>query len=346
MAKEEIEDVFNLDKSEASSYLEKKKQNDDGLLRPKLEEGKDGERELTIRFLPNLMKNGKIGPTAVEKHIHYADFKQNPELVGYFDCLKNTNIGKECPLCKAFWALKNSKNPADEAKAKLISRSTKYYSYVYVVEDTQKQENEGKIFIFPFGFKIYQKIKAMAENKRKPVKVEDLVFGANLVLKISEVGGFYNYDASYFEGPEPISIGGSQLKVDADGTVDPKHKAKVIEFLKSREHDLEEHSPKDWTDEQRIKADKIIGLLSGNYTPSASDVTIDGKKDNKKPLTSAQIFDTDDSDDEDESASTKKETAKKPVKETKAESKEESSDNLAKAKKKASAFFEEDEEQA
>jgi hypothetical protein len=91
------DDVFNLGASEeASSFLKEKKSNDDGLLRPKLEEGKDGKRELLIRFLPNMTRNGKISTTAIEKHIHYADFKSNPELQGYFDCLKNTTIGKDC----------------------------------------------------------------------------------------------------------------------------------------------------------------------------------------------------------------------------------------------------------
>lgn len=340
MANEEISDVFNLEGSEASSYLDNKKnQNDDGLLRPKLEEGKDGERELVIRFLPNLMKNGKIGPTAIEKHIHYADFKQNPELVGYFDCLKNANIGKECNLCKAYWALKNSKNPNDNEKAKLINRSTKYYSYVYVVEDTQKPENEGKIFIFPFGFKIYQKIKAQAENKRKPVKIEDLVNGANFVLKITEVGGFYNYDGSYFEAPEPITINGSKLKVNDDGTVDSKHKAKMIEFLKTREHDLEEFVAKDWTDEQRAKADKIVGLLSGTYVPTAQDVTNgSSNKSTSKNVTSAQIFGADDDDDNEEETPA-------PKKEKKATVEAVSKDaDVKKAKGKASAFFEDDDD--
>jgi len=168
------DDVFDLSNNEAANaYLAGKKKNEDGLLRPKLEDGKDGKRELVLRILPNLMLNGKIGPTAIEKHIHYADFKNNPELQGYFDCLKNANIGKECPLCKTYWLLKNSKNPSEQYKAKLINRSIKYYSYAYVVEDKQVPENEGKIFIFPFGYKIFQKIKAKAESTRKPVKIED-----------------------------------------------------------------------------------------------------------------------------------------------------------------------------
>ncbi len=310
---EEMEDdVFNLKETEASSYLTQKKQTDDGLLRPKVEEGKDGVRELVIRFLPNLMKNGKIGATAVEKHIHYADFPENPELKGYFDCLKNESIGKDCPLCNTFWALKNTKNPKDEEKAKKISRNTKYYAYVLVVEDEQKPENEGKIFIFPYGFKIFKKIKDAATRKRNPCDVEDLITGANMVLKIEEIAGFANYDGSYFEEATPIAIGGKKLKVDDEGKISATDKSRVIEFLKSRSHELDEFKAKDWSPEQREKAEKVISVLTGqSFESSASDVTY--KKVDKKPISSANIFQADEDEDEDEAPVKKPTKAAKPI---------------------------------
>jgi len=348
MAKnEEMDDVFNLDGTAASSYLENKaKKANDGILRPKLEEGKDGVRELVIRFLPNLQRNGKLGPSAVEKHVHYADFKQNQELQGYFDCLKNTNIGKECPLCTAYWALINTKDPKDEAKAKLINRGSKHYAYVYIVEDTQVPENEGKIMIYPYGYKILQKIKSMKENKRNPCKVEDLVTGANFVLKIEEVGGYYNYDGSMFETPGPIEIGGKKLKIAADGSIDPAHKAKVIEFLKSREHDLDEYVAKDWTEEQHIKVNKIINFLSGTSS-AVSDVTY--QKANPKTITSAQIFGNDEDDDKQD------ETPVKSAKNTKVSFDDDEdvpaskvklspAKDVANAKSKAAKFFDDDED--
>ena len=352
------DELFNLGESEASSYLTSKKTNDDGLLRPKLEEGKDGKRELVIRLLPNMMKSGKVGPTAMEKHIHYADFKNNPDLQGYFDCLKNANIGKDCPLCKTFWALKNSKNPAEQDKAKLINRSTKYYAYAYVVEDKQKPDNEGKIFIFPFGFKIFQKIKAMAESTRKPCIVEDLIHGANLVLKIEEVGGFYNYDGSMFEAPEPITFGGKQLKVDADGKISAAEKTRVVEFLKSREHDLDEFVPLDWTPEQYDKANKIIALLSGQAYDSSSASASPSSNSSKKPLTSSAVFADDDDDDEDETPAPKAKKSAKPAvaededdedeapapKAKKPAAEEKPASDANSAKKKAKAFFGDDED--
>lgn len=338
------EELFNLSESEqASAFLNEKKTNDDGLLRPKLEEGRDGKRELVIRILPNLRRDGKLGPTAITKHIHYAKFDQNPGLTGYFDCLKNDEIGKECPLCNTFWTLKNSKKESDEKKSKLINRSTKYYAYAYVVEDEQVPENEGKIFIFPFGYKIYQKIKAQAESKRKPIKVEDLIHGANLNLIIEEVGGFYNYDASHFEAPGPIEIDGQEIPVKEDGSISKSTKQKVVDFLMSRENELESFQAKDWTPEQYDKADKIIALLLGQEYSGQSSVERPTTK--TEALSSADVFD--DSDDEDdEEVEVEVEVEEKPKARTKAKAKvdEDEDDSVAKSKKKAAAFFDDDED--
>ncbi len=340
-----MEDVFNLDNSQASSFLDKKSNTDDGLLRPKLEEGKDGKRELLIRFLPNLTKSGKIGPTAIEKHIHYADFKNNPELQGYYDCLKNSNIGKECPLCKTYWNLKNSKNPETQDKAKKISRSTKYYSYALVVEDKQKPENEGKIFIFPFGYKIFQKIESKAKSSRKPVKVEDLVHGANLNLVIQEVGGFYNYDASEFDAPEPIEFNGKMLEVNEDGSISKAEKQRVYDFLMSREHELDEFLPQEWTAEQYDKVDKIIAVLSGQSYEGMSS-SAPSTTNTAKPLTSSAVFDDDDEDEDEEPEMVVKEVKapKAPKKAPKKAEIEAEDEAVKKSSKKAAAFFDEDED--
>lgn len=336
-----MEDVFNLDETQAGSFLTGQTREGDGLLRPKLEEGKDGKRELTIRLLPNMTREGKIGPTAIEKHIHYAKFPNNPEVQGYFDCLKD--LGKECPLCTTFWALKNTKTAEGDNKAAMINRSTKYYSYVYVVEDSQVPDNQGKIFIFPFGYKIFQKIKAMAERSRKPIKVEDLIYGANLNLIIEEVGGFYNYDASSFESPSPIEIDGTEIKVNEDGSVSKETKSQIVDFLMSREHDLEDWISKEWTPEQYDKVDKITALLLGTSAGS----TISRPENTEAPLTSANVFDEDeDEDDEDDTVEEVQAPKKRATKKTEAKTEDEdvSQSDVKAAKSKAAAFFDDDEE--
>lgn len=327
---ENNDELFGGSNPEQSSWLDKKPKNDDGLLRPKLEQGENGVRELTIRFLPNLQRNGKIGPTAIEKTIIFANFKQNPELSGYFDSLKG--IGKECPLTKTFWLLKNSKNPEEQDRAKLINGSKKYYAYVLVVEDSQVPENEGKIFIFPFGFKIFEKIKAQAEKKKNPCKVEDLINGKNLTLRIKEVGGFYNYDTSEFEESEPITFGGKQLEVSGDGQISSEERQRVKDFLFSRTHELEEFNAKDWTAEQYDKAHKIIALLTNSTYDNTSNVP---SKEVKAPLTSTNVFGDDDDDETPE---------EKPAKASKAAKPEASSGDASAAKKKAKAFFNDEDE--
>jgi len=336
------DELFNLkDNEEVSSFMKEQKSSDDGLLRPKLEQGKDGKRELVIRLLPNLQQDGKLGPTAITKHIHYAKFPQNPELQGYFDCLKNDNIGKDCPLCKTFWALKNSKKESDEEKARQINRSTKYYAYAYVVEDEQVPENEGKIFIYPFGYKIYQKIKAQAESKRKPVKVEDLIYGANLNLIIEEVGGYYNYDASHFEAPGPIEINGEEIPVKEDGTITKATKKKVVEFLMSRETELESFEASDWTPEQYDNVDKIVAILLGQPYSGASSVERPTAK--KESLTSSSVFDDDDDDEDDDEEEVVVEKKSKKSTSKKVEDEDEDEDTpTASARKKAAAFFDDE----
>ena len=326
---EQNDELFGGGSQEQSSWLDKKPKNDDGLLRPKLEQGENGVRELTVRILPNLQRNGKVGPTAIEKSIIYAKFPNNPDLQGYFDSLKG--VGKECPLTKTYWLLKNSKNPADNDKAALINSSKKYYAYVLVTEDSQVPDNEGKIFIFPFGFKIFEKIKAQAEKKKNPCKVEDLTTGKDLTLRIKGVGGFYNYDTSEFEESAPITFGGKQLEVSSNGKISTEERNRVTEFLFSRTHELEEFAAKDWTPEQYDKANKIIALLTGTGYDATSNIA--DSKPAAKPLTSSNVFGDNDDDDEDEKPAAKMKAATK------------SEPDASTAKKKAKAFFNDEEEE-
>lgn len=337
-------ELFNISESdEAGSFLTDKKVGQDGLLRPKLEEGKNGKRELVIRFLPNFTREQKLGPTAIEKHIHYANFKNNPDLQGYYDCQKAPNIGGACALCDAFWLLFNDKNPAKKERAKKVSRTTKYYSYVYVVEDKQVPENEGKIFIFPFGYKIYQKIKAQAENSRKPVRVEDLLNGANLVLNIEEVGGFVNYDASYFEAPEQINIDGIEIELDKNGKPTKSTQSALIEFLLTREHDVEDFMAKPWTEEQHNKVNKIVAMLTG---AEYSDDSYTASNKSESVKASSVFGDDDDDDDEDEVVVTKptKKVAKKAAVIVEDEDDDEDDEPIATTRSRASKFFEDEDE--
>lgn len=268
----EYNGLFDLD-AESASYLTQKKKGDDGLYRPSLDKILKGSKAYTsvIRILPNLQRDGKIGPTALEKHIHYADFKDMPELSGYYDCRKN--FEPTCELCNMFWALKKSKDAGQVAKAELISRNTKYYTYIYVVEDDQQLDLVGKVLVWQYGFKILGKIKAELEGKRN-CRVEDVSAGMDLELTIKDFGGYTNYDDSKFLSKSPLAINGESLEIDRKtGKIAASEHAKVIELLNSRTVELDSYKATPWTDEVQTKVNKIIAVLSGNYSASASDVT-------------------------------------------------------------------------
>ena len=283
----EIENVDIFDSIDAGNetldFLEKKGSSLDGIYRPKITDKKKGYVS-TIRFLPNLTKDGKVAQAAIEKHQHYVDFKNHPELAGYYDCMKN--FTDKCDFCTMYWKLRNSKNASDVEKAELISRSTKYYSYILVIEDEQNRELEGKVLIYPYGYKIKEKIKDQKDGLAgDPCNIFDLSNGKNFKLVIKQVGDFPNYDSSTFMDVSPIQIQGKKAPVEVDPKtgknkiVNPKVKEKITHFLMDRTVDLEEHMAKEWTAEERYKVSSIIEILSGNEVNTSKSSASSSYKD-------------------------------------------------------------------
>jgi hypothetical protein len=278
---------------EEMAFLNKRAKNQDGIYRPTLEEAADVKvgYKSKIRFLKNLTRGGKLSAAAVEKHIHYVakgPFESYPELTGYYDCERNHK--EKCELCGMYWKLKKSKNQADVENADLLSRSTKYYSYVMILEDVQHPELVGKIMVFSYGYKIKEKINIenTGEVTGVPCNVFDFGKGKDFMLLIKEnktpLGVFPSYDNSQFLETSPMKIfnekTGKFVTVPVvDGEiVDPKWQMKIKETLLSRDEkvNLEDHMPKvEWTDEERIKVGKIISVLNGNDVNFAENATRD-----------------------------------------------------------------------
>jgi len=264
-------DLFNMDTDDSTlDFLNKKEKNNDGIYRPKLESAKDPKKGYisTLRFLPNLSKEGKVGVSAIEKHIHYVNLPNNEDLRGYYDCAKNYT--DKCEICTMFWKFHNSKNAADVEKAELIKRSTKYYSYVLIVEDENQPELEGKILIYPYGYKIKEKINdeknGVADEK---CNIFDLANGKDFRLVIKKVGEFSNYDSSTFLKKSAIKISGKEVPTsinEASGknSIVPKFQAKLRSFLLEREVELDDNKAKEWDDETKGKVSKIISVISGD----------------------------------------------------------------------------------
>jgi len=172
----------------------------------------------------------------------------------------------------------------EQEKAQLISRSTKYYSYIQVLEDENQPDLVGKIMIMAFGHKIKEKINQERVGEiNEPCNVYDLAKGKDFVLLVKEIGGFPNYDSSQFK-QETSSI---CLPIEKDGvtelkklpteevndvlTIPAKYQGKVKEYLLERDTELSAYAPVKWDEETRNKVNQIVGHLTNNPIVGAND---------------------------------------------------------------------------
>ncbi len=113
-----------------------------------------------------------------------------------------TTIGRKCPLCEANSELWNSGLETDKDVARNRKRRLNYISNILVVSDPKNPDNEGKVFLYKFGKKIFDKIMESLQPEfqdEEAINPFDFWKGANFKLKVRKVAGFINYDKSEFD---------------------------------------------------------------------------------------------------------------------------------------------------
>ena len=118
-----------------------------------------------------------------------------------------TTLGKDDPVGELNRELWNSGRDSDKEVARAQKRKLSYYSNIYVVQDPAHPENEGRVFLYKFGKKIFDKlIEAMqpAFADESPVDPFNFWKGADFKLKIRKVDGYWNYDKSEFAAPKVL----------------------------------------------------------------------------------------------------------------------------------------------
>jgi hypothetical protein len=176
----------------------------------KPEVDKAGNGMATIRFLPSSSGDGEDALPWVKIFSH--GFK-GPGGWLIDNCLTTKN--EQCPICEHNSRLWNSGIEADKKIVSQQKRKLNYISNVYIVSDPKHPENEGKVFLFRYGKKIFDKLtEAMnpAFEDETPINPFDLWKGANFKLKIRKVDGFQNYDKSEFESSSPLSKDDDELE--------------------------------------------------------------------------------------------------------------------------------------
>ena len=187
---------------------EKKSYVDERIWKPVMD--KTGNGFAIIRFLP--APDGEELPWA--KLWNHAF--QGPTGQWYIEN-SLTTIGQNDPVSELNTKFWNSGVESDKEIARKQKRKLQYYSNIYVVKDGANPQNEGKVFLYRYGKKIFDKVMETMQpafEDETPVNPFDLWKGANFKLKLRKVDGYWNYDKSEFASPTPLA-GGDDAAIEA-----------------------------------------------------------------------------------------------------------------------------------
>ena len=183
----------------------KNKYQDDRFWKPELD--KTGNGYAVIRFLPAV--SGEDLPwQRVWSHAF-----QGPG--GWYIENSLTTLNQKDPVSEENTRLWNTGVDSDKEIARKRKRKLSYYANILVVSDPKHPENEGKVFLYKFGKKIFDKItEAMqpAFEDEAAINPFDFWKGANFKLKIRKVDGYWNYDKSEFESVSALADNDEKIK--------------------------------------------------------------------------------------------------------------------------------------
>jgi len=134
-----------------------------------------------------------------------------------------TSIGQSDPVSEMNSKLWNSGNESDKDLARERKRRLHYVSNILVETDSGNPENEGKVFMFTYGKKIFDKIMDVMQpqfDDEDPINPFDFWEGASFKLKIRNVEGYRNYDKSEFATAKPLSEDDEELELIYDKLFD------------------------------------------------------------------------------------------------------------------------------
>ncbi len=263
---------------------------DDRIWKPSVD--KSGNGYAIIRFLPE-PEGCDLPWTRVYTHAF-----QGPGGWLIDQCL--TTKDQKCPVCEHNSQLWNSGSDANKEVARKQKRRLSYYSNIYIVSDPANPENEGKVFLYKYGKKIFDKIQeAMKPEFADETAINPFDFwsGANFKLKIRRVEGYQNYDKSEFDKP-------SALFDDDD----------KLEKVYGMEHDLNEFVAPDKFKSYEDLKKRLVYVLGLNQPQKRVDPEVaeeeanwererSGDYSTPTPTPEPVVASSSDSDDEDESLS-------------------------------------------
>lgn len=231
---ENLNDIFNLSVDDFKT--EEKRETT--LYKPDANSGRDGVYKSVVRFLP-WHENPK--KSVMQK---WSCWLTNPltEESKMVDC--PSSVGRKSILQDMFWKLKKSESVAEQKLSENFSRRQVFASLIQVIKDENRSELVGKIMIWKYGVKIYNKIQAeMKPEFGKPHIPFDLFEGKPFLVHITKIAGFNNYDNCRFLD--------ERLAVTIDGNKMEKNQGdleKIMTFLKTSP-DLNTFDYREWDED-------------------------------------------------------------------------------------------------
>ena len=165
----------------------------------KLDVDKGGNGYAVIRFLP-APENEDLPFVKLYSHAF-----QGPG--GWYIENSLTTLGQKDPVSEYNSLLWNNGTDLGKETARKQKRKLTYLSNIYVVKDPANPDNEGKVFLFKYGKKIFDKLTAAMQPEfedEEAIDPFDFWQGANFKLKAKNVAGYRNYDSSEFAAVSPL----------------------------------------------------------------------------------------------------------------------------------------------
>ena len=236
-------DLMSKLKQEANKLKDpdKKGYEDDRYWKP--ERDKSGNGYAVVRFLPQ--REGEDMPWV---RLWNHGF-QGPG--GWYIENSLTTLNKQDPVNEYNTKLWNNGTEDGKDQARKQKRRLSHISNIYVIKDPAHPENEGKVFLYRYGKKIFDKL-----NEAMNPEFEDedsmnpfcLWSGADFKLKIRMLDGFVNYDKSEFDSPATL------------GEFDDDKLEEVYNQVHSLTELIAEDQFKSY-DELKTKMEKVLGLV-------------------------------------------------------------------------------------
>ncbi len=230
---------------------------DDRFWRPELD--KAGNGYAVIRLLP---ASGEEEMPWVRLFSH--GFKGKG---GWYIENSRTTLGENDPVSEMNTQLWNSGVESDKDIARNRKRRLNYISNILIVSDPANPQNEGKVFLYKYGKKIFDKIQEAMQPEfadEDPINPFDFWKGANFRLKVRKVAGFVNYDKSEFESPSALFDGEDAKLEDLWKTQyalsefnDPSN-FKSYDELKSRLHSVLGENIRSVPEEEKTAEDVVL----------------------------------------------------------------------------------------